>query len=218
MTLEKQINKITKKMFQGNKDIIISKRGPYVYIPPTTLNFTPDQAEKYLHSFKGISTFLNDCHTEFMIYLRAPSPQKWDTDFEGAWDDRGKACRILENHKFWKKENSYSLILSYLDLMASAIRLRKKDGSRNSLALNKETCISYFQEINGVLVVVSRSCDFSLGFLADMYLISEIAKMNNCNSISWTHANLHTYKNNFFKTSEQYEKKIKCNNFTFNIR
>lgn len=124
----------------------------------------------------------------------------------------------LLNHKFWKKENNKDLAIGYMTLMKDAFDLSFKKNSRNNVATNDKTCISYIQEICGNLVVVSRSCDFSLGFLADLYLIYNIARENNCSTITWTHANLHVYDNNITKSYEQYTTKIKYDKFNFNVR
>lgn len=205
MKLEQQINKIIENMF-GDKNAEInssSKRGPNRYLAPLTLKFKTYEIMDYLLSFDNIIPFLNDCKAEKEIYQ--------SYYYENALTD-------LLNHKFWKKETNPDLGKAYLDLMNYALCLKGSKKSRNNITTHNQTCISYFQEICGDLVVVSRSCDFSLGFLADLYLICAVAQQNDCSTITWLHANLHTYLNNADATKKQYETKTKYDKFNFNVR
>lgn len=207
MKLEQQIEKIIEDMFDvDNHNFEInssSKRGPNRYLAPLTLKFNTHEIMDYLLSFEDITTFLNDCKTEKEIYQ--------DYFYPNSTID-------LLNHKFWKKETDPDLAKNYQSLMHAAFTLKSRKKSRNNIATNQYTCISYFQEICGDLVVVSRSCDFSLGFLADLYLICAIAQKNDCYTITWLHANLHTYENNANETKKQYIQKLKYNKFNFNVR
>lgn len=206
MKLEQQIEKIIENMF-GDTHVEInssSKRGPNRYLAPLTLKFKTYEIMDYLLSFENIIPFLNDCKAEKEIYESYFYPN---------------STIDLLDHKFWKKETNPTLAENYQSLMHSAFILNKHSKkSRNNIATNNYTCISYFQEICGDLVVVSRSCDFSLGFLADLYLICAVAQANECSTITWVHSNLHTYLNNADETKKQYTTKIKYDKFNFNVR
>lgn len=218
MTLEKQINKIIENMFSKKAKKNNSRRGANIFLEPLTLKFTVKEAFAYLNSFQNIADFITDCYNENQIYKTAPQYYTLASGWNDYSEKRNNTFENLTNHKFWKKETDTSLVWSYIYLMADAFNLSEKKNSRNNVALNKDTCISYIQEICGNLFVVSRSCDFSLGFLADMYSLITLATANDCKKITWTHANLHTYENNIEATHHQYKNKIKYGKFNFNVR
>lgn len=123
-------------------------------------------------------------------------------------------------HPFWAKE-CYYLFEAYCKLweMWSWKSKNSSKNSKNIFACNDLTCISSIQQHGRTLIVTSRSCDLSLGFLADCYTIMLLAQDNNINDINWLIQCPHIYYNNYKKTLEYFSNpKETKREFIFNIR
>lgn len=118
-----------------------------------------------------------------------------------------KRCNLLDliewkqTHPFWAKETNNGLLQQYNNLYSEIYELGRKEisVSKNIISTQNKTCISLFQKRGNNLFVTSRSCDLSLGFLADLFTISEIAKQIGCTYLFWLINVPHIYYNNYEK-------------------
>ena len=78
--------------------------------------------------------------------------------------------------------------------------------------------MTFLQRHNQTLFCISRTCDISLGFLADLRTLYLIAKKYNLKYNEWTITTPHIYTNNIKKTKKQFFRKIKIRNLIFNTK
>ena len=126
----------------------------------------------------------------------------------------------LSEHPFWKGEEEY-LLRNYMKLHFGFIQrmmFSKYKTSRNTVEAVPQTCVSFLQRHNETLYCVSRSCDISLGFLADLLTLKIIMKKYNLKNIHWTITTPHIYVNNKDLTIKQFKTKKKQTGFIFNMR
>lgn len=126
----------------------------------------------------------------------------------------------LKEHPFWKGDEIY-LLNGYVDLhknFISKMANSKYSSSRNTCYSNPDTCLTLLQRHNNVLYCFSRSCDISLGYLADLYTLFLYAKKYNLKKIEWMISTPHIYINNLEKTKKMFFEKYKMRNLIFNKR
>lgn len=140
---------------------------------------------------------------------------KWEYNIFEAGD-----YDTLAEHPFWKGEEEY-LLNAYMLLHRNFIYKMEKSKyatSRNTVSAVAETCVSFLQRHNETLYCVSRSCDISLGFLADFLTLKYIMQKYKLKNIHWTITTPHIYVNNKDLTIKQFKTKKKQTGFIFNMR
>lgn len=145
-----------------------SRRGDYIIDNKYQVNlFSVQQLKDYVNSFKGIDRIKKLCEEELDLFLK-------------------KDVTKLSEHPFWKGE-SINLLLNYMDLYNSFFEKYEKSEktSKNIITLNDTTCITALQYCANQLLVYQRSCDLSLGYLADAITLTLIAEKLNCEVICW---------------------------------
>lgn len=152
--------------------------------------------------------------------------KKWKntSNFFQLVDQEIKALEDLPNslyeHPFWKQEETY-LLDSYIKLHVDFMEKMKNSkyfSSRNTVSTSSESSMTFLQRHNQTLFCISRTCDISLGFLADLRTLYLIAKKYNLKYIEWTITTPHIYTNNIKKTKKQFFRKIKIRNLIFNTK
>ena len=197
-----KINKKIPRFLKLDKNIFPSLRGDYQLVKNFRyFEFTEKQLEKELEKWYKISGLNKQVIKEYEL--------SEINDFEK-----------LSEHPFWKGEEEY-LLRSYMKLHYGFI-LRmgqsKYKSSRNTVSAVGETCVSFLQRHNETLYCVSRSCDISLGFLADLLTLRIIMKKYKLKNIHWTITTPHIYVNNKDLTIKQFKTKKKQTGFIFNMR
>lgn len=182
-----------------------SRRGDYVVWPEyRELKKSKDELHKYINEFEGIDRIKELCKKEYDLFK------------EGNLIE-------LKKHPFWEKD-TMELLEAYSRLYTNFHKKIKdsKVGSKNVFTCQEETCISslqlvYDEEGNKELVVFQRSCDLSLGYLADAITLGLFMDEYTINKLCWIIGCPHVYTNNLENTVKQFneKKKIKMN---FNVR
>lgn len=142
---------------------------------------------------------------------------KEEYDFLSDRHDWEELKEFKKSHPFWKKEND-NLMCDYANLYHDLWWLQrdiinwkdKKRFSKNNVACNANTCLSYFQVYGDSLFVVSRSLDIACGFKADILTIKYIADKLECKDICWMIIAPHQYVENILDGEPQtYEDLLK---------
>lgn len=197
-----KINRKIPRFLKIDKNIFPSLRGDYQLVKNFKyFEFTEKQLEKELQKWYKISGLNKQVIKEYELFER--------NDFEK-----------LSEHPFWKGEEEY-LLRSYMKLhYGFMLRMEKSKykSSRNTVSAVGETCVSFLQRHNETLYCLSRSCDISLGFLADLLTLRIIMKKYNLKNINWTITTPHIYTNNKKLTLKQFRTKKKQKDFIFNMR
>ena len=208
------INKIPTKLVYG--DTHDSNRGPYRMVENFrefyfTKGFLFEMFEipDSPHYLKNAERFKKLVQKEFDLF-------SWLAD-----DDSNIPYDELRKHPFWAGEESY-LLDSYINLHKNFQRKMAKSrysSSRNTVSAEADTCVSYFQRHSITLYCVSRSCDISLGFYADLYTCYLYMKKYDLWELKWYITVPHVYCNNIELTNQQFELNEKINKgMIFNMR
>ena len=197
-----KINKRIPRKLKLDKNIFPSLRGDYQLVKNFKyFEFTEKGLEAELEKWMKIEGLNKQVIAEYELF------------------ERGDYDRLAE-HPFWKGEEEY-LLNAYMLLHRNFIYKMEKSKyatSRNTVSAVAETCVSFLQRHNETLYCVSRSCDISLGFLADLLTLRIIMKKYNLKNIHWTITTPHIYVNNKELTIKQFKTKKKQSGFIFNMR
>ena len=197
-----KINKRIPRFLKLDKNVFPSLRGDYQLVKNFKyFEFTEKGLEVELEKWMKIEGLNKQVIAEYELF------------------ERGDYDRLAE-HPFWKGEEEY-LLNSYMLLHRNFIHKMEKSKyatSRNTVSANAETCVSFLQRHNETLYCVSRSCDISLGFLADLLTLRIIMKKYKLKNIHWTITTPHIYVNNKELTLKQFLTKKKQAGFIFNMR
>lgn len=185
-----------------------SRRGDYVIWDSYRINnFSATKIDQYIDKFEGIDRIIKLVNEEYAL-------MKVDNV-----DNYRKLCK----HQFWEKEDKW-LLCQYLKLYSNFHKkiINSQIGSKNIISTNEKTCITTMQlvyNVNGSkeLIVYQRSCDLSLGYLADLITLRLFMKEYAIDQLYWYIGIPHVYVNNLENTIKQFTelKKIKMN---FNVR
>ena len=201
MNFKKINNRIPRKL-KLDKNIFPSLRGDYQLVKNFKyFEFTKEGLKKELEKWYKIEGLNKQVLAEYELFEK--------NDFEK-----------LSNHPFWKGEEEY-LLRNYMNLhQGFIIRMNnsKYATSRNTVSAVAQTCVSLLQRHNDTLYCVSRSCDISLGFLADLLTLRIIMIKYNLKKINWFITTPHIYVNNKDLTIKQFKTKKKQTGFIFNMR
>ena len=196
-----QISDITTIIVYDEKQME-SLRGPYVMCRQFAFNmFTVKELEEEFSKWKNTEKFFELVDKEMELYF--------NNDIEG-----------LREHPFWKGDEAY-LLDGYVKLHQDFINKMSKSRyktSRNTCAANADTCMTLLQRHDVTLYATSRSCDISLGYLADLRTLYLYAKKYGLKQIIWTINTPHIYVNNLEGTIEQFKTKTKNRKLIFNKR
>lgn len=197
-----KINKRIPRFLKLDKNIFPSLRGDYQLVKNFRyFEFTKKDLDNEIHKWKGLEGLWNQVLKEYALF------EKGDYD-------------ALAEHPFWKGEEEY-LLNAYMLLHRNFIYKMEKSRyatSRNTVSAVAETCVSFLQRHNETLYCVSRSCDISLGFLADFLTLKYIMQKYRLKNIHWTITTPHIYVNNKDLTVKQFKTKKKQTGFIFNMR
>ena len=197
-----KINKRIPRFLKLDKNIFPSLRGDYQLVKNFRyFEFTEKGLQTELEKWMKIEGLNKQVIVEYELF------------------ERGDYDRLAE-HPFWKGEEEY-LLNNYMLLHRNFIHKMEKSkyvASRNTVSANAETCVSFLQRHNETLYCVSRSCDISLGFLADLLTLRIIMKKYKLKNIHWTITTPHIYVNNKDLTLKQFLTKKKQAGFIFNMR
>ena len=197
-----KINKRIPRFLKLDKNVFPSLRGDYQLVKNFKyFEFTEKGLEVELEKWMKIEGLNKQVIAEYELF------------------ERGDYDRLAE-HPFWKGEEEY-LLNSYMLLHRNFIHKMEKSKyatSRNTVSAVAETCVSFLQRHNETLYCVSRSCDISLGFLADLLTLRIIMKKYKLKNIHWTITTPHIYVNNKDLTLKQFLTKKKQAGFIFNMR
>lgn len=173
---------------------------------------------------------LNTC--EKLVSERIKQLSSKEFDFLINQHSKHDFYEFKNSHPWWKKEDD-NLLLKYNELYSTFMfqLLTEKITSKNIISANNDTCITLFsltQQTNNTVVfeIIQRSCDLSLGFLADSQSINywrNIIKRKYRDfdvKTVWTILKPHVYVNNFekhFKDWNEYDKENRSK-YIFNVR
>lgn len=211
-------NNIPKRLVYTNIQLA-SLRGPYVMIENFRENkFTLQALEKEFKKWNNVERFFELVEEEMKIYEEAANEviargTKETFDIVSILDK-------LREHPFWKGDEEYlakDYLLLHIDFMTK-MHNSKYSTSRNTCATKSGTCLTLLQRHRKTLYAVSRSCDISLGYLADLYTLYLYMKKYDLQELVWYINTPHVYVNNMEKTIVQYETKVKLRNMIFNKR
>lgn len=188
--------------------ILKSRRGDYVIWYQYQTNIFYDyEIDNYLNKFEGIDRIYKLVGEEYFL-MKENSLSNYEK---------------LSKHPFWEKEDK-QLLCAYMDLYSTFHKKIKNNepGSKNIISTNEKTCITTMQLIyhwNNTkdLIVYQRSCDLSLGYLADLITLRIFMREYGIKRLYWYIGVPHVYTNNLENTIKQFTeyKKIKMN---FNVR
>lgn len=176
-----------------------SRRGDYVVWDCYKENkLSIFEINEYIKGFEGIERIEKLC-TDELNYILSENPAIYD-------------------HPFWIKEDK-KLLDAYISLYNNFMNNfnNSKYGSKNIFSCNQNTCISTLQIHGSTLYVFQRSCDLSLGYLADMITLKLLMEKTNCNFLDWKISIPHVYVNNLKQTFNQFKNRVKIK-MNFNIR
>lgn len=143
--------------------------------------------------------------------------------FKAIFENPGDKTYIeqLRKHPFWEGDESH-LLDGYIKLHVAfqkKMAKSKYNSSRNTVAAVAETCVSLLQRHANTLYCVSRSCDISLGYYADLYMLYKYAVRYNLEKVVWHITTPHVYTNNIALTVKQFAENRKINKgMNFNKR
>lgn len=188
------------------KKIRKAKRGEYYILKDNYFEFNGKDVKKYIKSWNLGTWYLS-----------------WIDEIK-VLGEKNK-LQYLQNHKWWKNETEY-LVYQYskfYEAVAVLISIYKegitKLDSRNNIITNSYTCITAIHlSPNNELLVYSRSCDLTFGYLADLLTIDYIGNQLNVDKIKWYHGCLHIYKDYLDETIKMFNTKVKLPLKSFNKR
>lgn len=181
-----------------------SLRGPYQAVLNfryfnLSINYLSAWFNVFKHNEKN-KAFIKRCEEEFQLFEKIYKCSC--IEYENCF-----CYEELKNHPFWKGEEDY-LIKAYVNLHINfMVRMEhsKYPSSRNTVSAEAGTCLTLLQRHNKTLYAVSRSCDISLGFYADLYTLYKYAIKYDLEEINWTITTPHIYTNNINGTIVQFE-------------